>query len=125
MCGVPTKTMFQFEPVQRCHSVLRDIHCCWVPESTVPSTTVSLIQPPLAQPCCWFSTMLPCTCMRRNDTACETAHCIVPLSGVTEKPSADRQNVVVALLLREAASTRTSPMMWTASGEAPKPITCV
>jgi hypothetical protein len=48
----PTNTIFQFEPFQLPHSVLRDIHCCCVPESTPPSTTVSAIHPPLAHP--WF-----------------------------------------------------------------------
>src|SRR5688572_18042292 len=41
----PTKTMFQFDPVQPPHWVLREIHCCWVAELTAPSTTVSDIQP--------------------------------------------------------------------------------
>ena len=60
-------------------------------------------------------------------TACETAHCMVPLVGVTEKFSAERQKVVVALLLlrREAASTWTLPEMWVASGVAPTPATSV
>src|ERR1035438_7665162 len=33
----PTKTMFQFAPFQPPHSVFREIHCCWGPESTLPS----------------------------------------------------------------------------------------
>ena len=49
---MPTKTMFQLEPVQLFQSLLREIHCCWEPESTLPSTRVSDIQPPEAQPRC-------------------------------------------------------------------------
>src|ERR1700761_4279258 len=101
---MPRKTMFQLEPVQLAQSLLREIHCCCGPEATLPSTRVSDIQPPEAQPPCWCRTMSPRMCMRRSDTACETAHCMVPFFsppvGVTEKPSADRQKVVVALLLR-------------------------
>ena len=50
---------------------------------------------------------------------------MVAAGGVTEKSSAARQKVVVALLLREAASEWTLPVMWTASGVAPRPRTCV
>jgi len=96
--------MFQFEPVHDFHSLLREIHCCCVPESTLPSIKESDIQPPLAQPCFWCSTRLPSTCIRRNGTACETAHCIVPSVGVTEKFSTPRQKVVVALLFGALAS---------------------
>ena len=46
--------------------------------------------------------MSPRMCMRRKGAACETAHCMVPPVGVTEKPSTARQKVVVALLLRQA-----------------------
>src|SRR5258708_39470812 len=97
-CATPTNTMFQFEPVQLFQSQLREIHCCWLPESTFPSTRESDIQPPLAQPRFWCSTRSPRTCMRRSDTACETAHCIVPPDGAIEIPSARLQKVVVALL---------------------------
>ena len=54
--------------------------------------------------------------MRRKDTACDTAHCIVPPVGVTAKPSTPRQKVQVALLCGRLASEWTLPMMWTASG---------
>ena len=47
---MPTKTMFQFDPVQLRHSLLREIHCCCEPESMLPSISESAIQPPLAQP---------------------------------------------------------------------------
>src|SRR6266567_4744241 len=96
--------MFQLEPVQLAHSALRESHCCCDPESTVPSMSESEIQPPLAQPRSWCSIRLPRTCMRRKATACETAHCVVPPLGVTEKPSAARQNVQVALLRGRLAS---------------------
>src|SRR5690348_8579775 len=88
----PTKTMFQFQPVHLAHSLLRDIHCCCEPESTVPSTSVSDIHPPLAQPCISCSTRLPRTCIRRSGAAWETAHCIVPPVGTAEKFSVARQN---------------------------------
>src|ERR1700686_1799358 len=97
-CPTPTNPMFQFDPVQLFQSQLREIHCCWLPESTFPSTSESDIQPPLAQPRCWCRTRSPRTCMRRSDTACETAHCIVPPAGAIETPSAALQKVVVALL---------------------------
>src|SRR5215471_17872725 len=97
-CGTPTKTMFQFAPVQLPHSLLREIHCCCGPAPTFPSTIESDIQPPLAHPPFWCSTMSPFTCIRRNGAACETAHCIVPPLGVTLKPSSALQNVHVALL---------------------------
>src|SRR6266702_1369857 len=96
--------MFQFEPVQLPHSQFLDIHCCWVPEPTLPSMRLSDIQPPLAHPLCWCSTISPRTCIRRNGIAWETAHCMTPPAGVTEKPSAALQNVVVALLFRALAS---------------------
>ena len=54
--------------------------------------------------------------MRRKGTAWETAHCMVPPAGVTEKPSADFQNVQVALLFGRVAADRTSPEMWTLIG---------
>ena len=117
--------MFQLEPVQLPHSLLREIHCCWVPESTLPSTAVSDIQPPLAQPRCWWSTKLPRTCIRRRGAACATAHCMVPPVGVTEKPSAARQKVQVALLCGRLASAWTLPEMWTLSGVTPRPTTSV
>ena len=63
--------------------------------------------------------------MRRKGTACETAHCMVPPVGVTENPSTPRQKVQVALLRGRLASECTLPVMWTASGVAPRPITCV
>src|SRR5580658_4663373 len=103
-CGTPTKTMFQFEPVQLPHSLLREIHCCCEPEPTFPSTSESDIHPPLAHPLCWCSTRSPRMCIRRNGTACETAHCIVPPAGVTENPSAARQKVQVALFRGRLAS---------------------
>src|SRR6201991_3941463 len=117
--------MFQFAPVQLPHSLLREILCCWVPEFTLPSTTESDIQPPLAHPLFWFRTMSPLMCMRRKGTACETAHNIWPPAGVTARPSMAFEKVVVALSLREAASERTLPEIWVASGVAPTPMTSV
>src|SRR5579862_5977718 len=115
----PTKTMFQLEPVHWFHSTFREIHCCCVPESTVPSMRLSESQPPDAQPCSWCNTRLPATCIRRRATACETAHCIVPAVGWTMKPSAERQKVQVALLRGSEASAWTLPETLTASGDAP------
>src|SRR5271154_5625500 len=124
-CTTPTNTMFQFAPVQLFQSQLREIHCCWLPESTFPSTSESDIQPPLAQPRFWCSTKSPRTCARRSDTACETAHCIVPPVGFIESPSTALQKVVVALLCSRFASACTLPPMRVASGDAPSPITSV
>src|SRR6202789_3419844 len=84
--GTPTKTMFQFAPVQLPHSLFLEIHCCCGPAPTLPSISESDIHPPLAHPPFWCSTISPRTCIRRNGTACETAHCIVPPAGVIEKP---------------------------------------
>src|ERR1700679_2830300 len=123
--GTPTKTMFQLEPVQLFQSLLREIHCCCVPESTLPSTRVSDIHPPDAQPCCWLRTRLPRMWRRRMGTACETAHCMVPSVGVTAKVSAARQEGVVAVLWWDAGSTWTLPEKWVASGVAPRPATSV
>ena len=125
---MPTKTMFQLAPVQLPHSLLREIHCCCGPAPTLPSMSESDIHPPLAQPPFWCRTMSPITCIRRKGAACETAHCIVPLFpplGVTAKPSTPRQKVQVALLRGRLASEWTLPMMWTASGDAPRPSTWV
>src|ERR1700736_4516071 len=124
-CTTPTNTMFQFEPVQLFQSQLREIHCCWLPESTLPSTSESDIQPPLAQPRFWCSTSAPRTCMRRSDTACETAHCIVPPTVFIESPSAVLQKVVVALLCPRLAFAYTLPAIRVASGYPPSPITSV
>src|SRR5579863_1530114 len=122
---MPTNTMFQLAPVHEPHSLLRLIHCCCEPEPTLPSTNESDIHPPLAHPPFWFSTRSPRMCIRRNGTACDTAHCIVPPAGVTENPSTPRQKVQVALLCGRLASECTLPVMCTASGVAPSPITCV
>ena len=81
------------------------------PAATLPSMRVSEIQPPLAQPPFWWRMMSPWTCMRRKGAACETAHFIAPPAGTTQKFSAARQKVVVALLLREAASEWTLPVI--------------
>src|SRR5579863_1661721 len=121
----PTKTMFQLEPVQLRHSLFLEIHCCCDPESTFPSIWESDIQPPLAQPWFWCNTRSPLICMRRNGAACETAHCIVPPVGATEKPSTARQKVQVALFRGKLASEWTLPVMRTASGVAPSPTTSV
>ena len=60
-------------------------------------------------------------CMRRNGTACETAHFMVPPVGVTENPSAAFQKVQVALFRGRVASECTLPAMWTLSGVEPNP----
>src|ERR1700730_14627267 len=73
----------------------------------------------------WCSTRSPRTCMRRSDTACDTAHCIVPPAGAIETPSAALQKVVVALLFLWFASACMLPAIRVASGEEPNPITSV
>src|SRR6476620_2935310 len=47
---VPTKTMFQFAPVQRPSVLLRVSHCCWLPDLTSPSTFESASNPTIGQP---------------------------------------------------------------------------
>src|ERR1700738_3131412 len=49
-CWVPTKTMFQFDPVQLPSALLRVSHCCWLPDLTCPSTFESARKTPLDQP---------------------------------------------------------------------------
>src|SRR5678815_5277872 len=98
--GMPTNTMFQTWPVQLPHCALREIHCCCEPLPTSKSINESEIQPPLR----WRTRLLLRTCMRRNGIACETAHCMPPPGGVTEKFSTPRQKFCVALLLGSAGS---------------------
>jgi len=86
---------------------------------------VSDIQPPLAQPCCWCSTKLPKNVHSAEGRSLRDGHCMVPLVAVTEKPSAARQKVQVALLCGRLASAWTLPVMWTRSGIAPRPSTSV
>src|SRR4030095_2390231 len=123
--------MFQFEPVQLPHWVLREIHCCWVAELTLPSTSESDIQPPLDQPLSGLGFMPPRTSMRRRTstrrpaTACETTDCMTPLEGVIAKPSVPRQKFWVALSPERKASECRAPVMLTLSGEAPAPRICV
>src|ERR1017187_2921652 len=64
-------------------------------------------------------------CMRRNGTACETAHFMVPPVGVTENPSAAFQNVQVALFLGRVASEGTMPVLWPPAGEPPSIRSCI
>jgi hypothetical protein len=59
--------------------------------------------------------------MRRNDAACETAHRLVPLTGLRVRPSAPRQKFWVALPLNQPASTVTSPLMVVSPGRRPRP----
>jgi hypothetical protein len=54
--------------------------------------------------------------MRRNGAACATAHRSVPLTGVSDMFSAERQKFCVALPLNQPASTVTSPLICTWSG---------
>jgi Domain of unknown function (DUF4861) len=67
----------------------------------------------------------PRTCMRRSDTACETAHCIVPPAGLIDSPSEALQKVVVASLCSRLASACTLPVIRVPSGDEPSPITSV
>ena len=66
--ATPTKTMFQFAPVQLPQAALRENHCCCEPEFTCPSILQSARKPPLDQP---PSQRLrsPFTCTRRNAVA--------------------------------------------------------
>ncbi len=120
----PTKTMFQLAPDQPPHSVLREIHCCWVPGSTFPSILESAMNPPLAQPPS-SSRRSPRTCIRRYGAACDTAQRSAPEAGVTERFSAERQKFWVALPWNQSASACTAPLIVTSSGERPSPATWV
>ena len=46
--------------------------------------------------------MLPSTCMRRNGTACETAHCMVPPVGVTEEALGSAPEGAGGVVVRQA-----------------------
>lgn len=122
---LPTKTMFQLEPVQEPSWELRVSHCCWVPDLTWPSILVSAMKPPLDQPPS-LSSRLPRTCIRRYEEACDTAQRSVPPVGVTERFSAPRQKFWVAFCGgNQSASTCTAPLIVTASGDCPRPRTWV
>ena len=123
----PTKTMFQFEPLQLPICELRVRNCCWDPDRICPSTLVSEMKPPLDQPPS-SSARLPRTCMRRYGAACETAQRSRPPVGVTERFSAERQKFCVAFCEpsgHQSASACTAPLMFTASGVRPRPATWV
>src|SRR5262245_62622782 len=114
LLGIPTNTMFHTWPVQLPHCALREIHCCCDPLPTSKSIRESEIQPPLVQPPLRCSTrLLLRMCMRRNGIACETAHCMPPPGGVTEKFSTPRQKFCVALLLGSTGSECTWLVMFT------------
>jgi hypothetical protein len=127
----PVNTMFHTEPDQLPNSLLREYHCCCEPETTLPSTFVSAIRPPLDQPSppfqSWIWFWAPRRCIRRYGAACETAHrsTVTPAGSVTDRFSAARQKFWVALPPIQNASTRTWPLRLTSSGEKPRPATCV
>src|SRR5689334_17440592 len=116
--------MFQFEPVQLPHWVLRDNHCCWEPERTWPSITESAMKPPLDQPPS-SSCRLPRTCILRYGAACDTAQRSLPPVGLTDRFSASRQKFCVALPWNQSASACTAPLIVTSSGDRPRPATWV
>src|SRR5437763_15023815 len=118
--SAPTNTMFQFAPFQLPSSLPRVSHCCWLPDLTCPSTLESARNPPLDQPPS-SSTRSPRICIRRIGAACDTAHRSNPLSDATDRFSAIRQKLSVALPFLQRASARTLPLIRTSSGERPRP----
>src|SRR5258708_14151920 len=92
-CPVPTNTMFQFDPVQLPRSLLRVIHCCWLPDLTCPSTFESARKPPLDQPPS-SSTRSPRMRMRRIGAACATPHRSNPPARTTDTVSTSRQTLL-------------------------------
>src|SRR5665811_1650218 len=99
----PTNTIFQFPPFHPPMYVFLKKYCCCEPELIVPSILESAMNPPLDQPPS-SSTRFPLICMRRNGVACDVAHRLVPLGGVTDIPATDLQKVQVALPFIQSAS---------------------
>ena len=71
--------------------------------------------------------MSPLTWTRRSAVACETAQTLIFSSrvGVTERFSAARQKLQVALPRIQSALERTAPVIATSSGMRPNPSTCI
>src|SRR5882724_5235148 len=123
----PTKTWFQFDPLQLPIAELRVRNCCCEPDWICPSILESAMKPPDDQPPS-ESARLPRTCIRRYGAACDTAQRSSPSPGVTERPSAERQKFCVAFCEpsgHQSASTCTWPLMFTWSGVRPRPATWV
>src|ERR1700730_15136311 len=99
--------MFQLDPVQLPNWSFREIHCCWLPEFTWPSTWESPRKPPLDQPPLSSRIMLPWTCTRLRGDAWDTAHLVLLDEGAMVRFSADRQKFVVAFPPFQAASAWT------------------
>src|SRR5580698_5562028 len=118
--------MFHAPPVQLPNAVFLESHCCCVPEFARPSIFESAMNPPLDQPPS-ENVKSPLTWTRRNAVPCETAQILTLSScvGVTERFSALRQKLQVALPRIQRAFERTAPVMATSSGDFPKPMTCV
>src|SRR5712671_5714689 len=118
--------MFHAPPVQLPNAVFLESHCCWVPELVWPSIFESAMNPPLDHPPSdRFKSPLIWT--RRNAVPWETAQISTCSScvGVTERFSALRQKLQVALPCIQFAFERTAPVIATSSGDFPKPMTCV
>src|SRR5271155_3013029 len=80
----PEKTKFHTFPLKLPIALLRVYHCCWEQALTLPLTTVSAMNPPLASPqFVLVSSIAALTYMRRNAAPCETPHCSTsPAGGV-------------------------------------------
>src|SRR5271155_1416480 len=98
--------MFQTPPAQLPSVLFRVYHCCCEQGLTLPVTTVSLMNPPLAFPQkLSVSSSEPLICIRRSGAPCDTPHCNVfgaaswPVScaGLMVMFSIERQNVSVML----------------------------
>src|ERR1017187_5087076 len=118
--------MFHPPPVHWPNDAFLENHCCCDPESVRPSILESAIKPPLDHPPS-DKFKSPFMWMRRNAVPCETAQILTLSSfvGVTERFSALRQKLQVALPRIQSAFERTAPVMATSSGDCPNPMTCV
>ena len=113
--------MFQLAPVQLPHSLLREIHCCCGPAPTLPSMSESDIQPPLAQPPFWCSTMSPRMCMRRKGDGLRDGPLHGAAGGRDGEAFHGAPEGAGGVVAGRLASEWTLPVMWTASGDAPRP----
>src|SRR5262249_37124191 len=129
--GHARKSMYEGALYRRDILLLRESQCCWEAGTTLPSTTESARNPPLAQPAFIFLSKAnrcssPLTCSRLSGAAWETAILVMLFvaDGVTAKFSNDRQKLHVALAFGiHWAGTFTPPLMLTSSGLRPSPAT--
>src|SRR5438128_2226952 len=118
--------MFHDPPCQLERAEFLVRNCCCVPEERVASKTESAMKPPLDHPPS-DSVIDPFTCMRRKLVACDTAHTFTFESwvGVTAIFSTERQKFWVAFPPNQPAFERTAPVIFTSSGDLPRPRACI